>query len=222
MATELQKLMFSVSLADHVTGPAGKIRKTLGNVASSAKQAFTQIGVGSALMVGAGFGMQAMVAPALDMNRALGEVRSLGVTSDAIEELSDTALEFSANYGKSASEFVRSSYDIQSAIAGLSGTELSKFTRAGGVLAAATKADTGVITDYMGTMYGIFKESAQQMGKAQWVEQLTGQTALAVQMFKTDGQKMSAAFANLGASASAMQGATSQNRWRLWVRSRPP
>lgn len=204
MATELQKLMFSVSLADHVTGPAGQIRKTLGTVASSAKQAFTQIGIGSALMVGAGFGMQAMVAPALDMNRALGEVKSLGVTNDALQELSDTALEFSASYGKSAAEFVRSSYDIQSAIAGLTGTELSKFTQAGGILAAATKADTGTITDYMGTMYGIFKDSAQQMGKAQWVEQLTGQTALAVQMFKTDGQKMSAAFANLGASATAM------------------
>ena len=204
MASELQKLMFSVSLLDNVTGPAGKIRKQMDSTASSAKAAFSQIGMGAAAGVATGLALKSMLTPAIEMDRALGEVKSLGVTNDALQELSDTALQFSVDYGKSASDFVRSSYDIQSAIAGLTGTELSRFTRAGGVLAAATKADTGVITDYMGTMYGIFKDTAQQIGKAQWVEQLSGQTALAVQMFKTDGQKMSAAFANLGASAAAM------------------
>ena len=204
MASELQKLMFSVSLLDNVTGPAGKIRKQMDSTASSAKAAFSQIGMGAAAGVATGLALKSMLTPAIEMDRALGEVKSLGVTNDALQELSDTALEFSVAYGRSATDFVRSSYDIQSAIAGLTGSELSKFTRAGGVLAAATKADTGTITDYMGTMYGIFKDTARQMGKAEWVEQLTGQTALAVQMFKTDGQKMSAAFANLGASATAM------------------
>jgi hypothetical protein len=36
-------------------------------------------------------------------------------------------------------------------------------------LAKGTKADVGVITDYVGTMYGIFKNSADQMGKGEWV-----------------------------------------------------
>ena len=204
MASELQKLMFSVSLLDNVTGPAGKIRKQMDSTASSAKAAFSQIGMGAAAGVATGLALKSMLTPAIEMDRALGEVKSLGVTNDALQELSDTALDFSVAYGRSATDFVRSSYDIQSAIAGLTGTELSRFTRAGGVLAAATKADTGTITDYMGTMYGIFKDTAREIGKAQWVEQMSGQTALAVQMFKTDGQKMSASFANLGASATAM------------------
>ena len=56
----------------------------------------------------------------------------------------------------------------------------------------------------MGTMYGIFADDANAMGKAEWVEQLTGQTATAVQMFKTTGSEMAAGFSALGSSAAAM------------------
>ncbi|WP_029826701.1 phage tail tape measure protein, partial [Vibrio parahaemolyticus] len=70
--------------------------------------------------------------------------------------------------------------------------------------AAATKADTGTITNYVGTMYGIFQNSANEMGKADWVNMLGGQTAKAVQMFKTTGDQMSAAFTSVGASATSV------------------
>ena len=71
------------------------------------------------------------------------------------------------------------------------------------VLAAATKADAGTITNYMGTMYGIFKNQANAMGKSEWVEQLTGMTATAVQAFKTTGAEMSSAFTSIGAEATS-------------------
>ena len=201
--TQMQRLMFAISMADHVTGPAGKIKKTLNDTAESAKSAFTQIGFGAAGMIGAGAAMKSMLMPAIEMDRALGEVKSLGVVQSTLDKLSDSALEFSTKYGKSAAEFVSASYDVQSAIGGLSGDELAKFTSAGGVLAAATKSNTATITSYMGTMYGVFKKTADQMGKSQWVEQLAGQTASAVQMFKTTGDNMSAAFTSIGANATA-------------------
>ena len=200
---DLQRLMFSVSLLDHVTGPAGKIKKEMSAVADSSQAAFAQIGIGAAGVAGAGLALQSLLTPAIEMNRALGEVRSLGVAEDALKELSATALDFSVQYGKSAAEFVSASYDIQSAIAGLSGNELSTFTKAGGVLAAATKSNTATITNYMGTMYGVFKNTADAMGKSEWVEVLAGQTASAVQMFKTTGDQMSAAFTGIGANATA-------------------
>ncbi|WBA86528.1 phage tail tape measure protein [Endozoicomonas sp. GU-1] len=203
MSAELQRLMFSVSLLDQVTGPAGKIKKEMNSVAESSKAAFAQIGIGAAGIAGAGLAMQSLLMPAIEMDRALGEVRSLGVAESALNDLSETALAFSVQYGKSAAEFVSASYDIQSAIAGLSGQELSRFTQAGGVLAAATKSNTATITNYMGTMYGVFKNTADQMGKSQWVEVLAGQTATAVQMFKTTGDNMSAAFTSIGANATA-------------------
>jgi TP901 family phage tail tape measure protein len=201
MATKLEKLMFSIDLLDRVSGPAGRIKKTLGGVASAANDSFAKIGGGVAGVAAAGYTMQAMVAPANEFNMAIGEVRSLDVARGSLDALSDSAVKFSIKYGESASDFVKSSYDIQSAIAGLEGDDLARFTNASNVLAKGTKADAATITNYMGTMYGIFKGSADKMGKAEWVEQLTGQTATAVKMFKTTGAEMAGAFTSLGAEA---------------------
>ncbi|MFM5339082.1 phage tail tape measure protein, partial [Aeromonas enteropelogenes] len=44
---------------------------------------------------------------------------------------------------------------------------------------------------------------AKMMGKANWVEDLAGKTATAVQMFKTTGQGMADAFGAIGANATA-------------------
>ena len=98
---------------------------------------------------------------------------------------------------------MQSSYDIQSAIDGLSSADLSQFTLSSNVLAAATKADAATVTNYMGTMYGIFKTQANEMGKSEWVQQVTGMTATAVQAFKTTGAEMSAAFTSVGANATS-------------------
>ncbi|WP_236565157.1 phage tail tape measure protein [Aeromonas salmonicida] len=136
------------------------------------------------------------------MDRALGEVASLGIAEQALDKLGMTALTFSMDYGKSATDFVRASYEIQSAIAGLEGYELSTFTKASGVLAAATKADTGTITSFMGSMYSIFEKQANAIGRAQWVEDLAGKTATAVQIFKTTGKGMADAFEAIGAAGN--------------------
>jgi TP901 family phage tail tape measure protein len=203
MATQLEKLMFSIDLLDKVTGPAGKIQKTLGNVASEAQDSFSKITAGGAGMAAAGYALHSMAAPAQEFNMAIAEVRSLDVRESALDKLSDKAIKFSIEYGESATDFVKSSYDIQSAIAGLTGDELASFTNASNILAKGTKSDAATITNYMGTMYGIFETSAEKMGKAEWVEQLTGQTGMAVQMFKTTGTEMAGAFSSLGASAAA-------------------
>nr|WP_321399355.1 phage tail tape measure protein [uncultured Desulfobacter sp.] len=201
MATKLEKLMFSISLLDRVSGPAGRIKKTLGGLTSSASAGFAKIAAGGAGVAAAGYTLHSMVAPANEFNMAIGEVRSLDVVQGSLDALSDSAVAFSIKYGESATDFIRSSYDIQSAIAGLEGDDLAKFTNASNILAKGTKSDAATITDYMGTMYGIFKEGADSMGKAQWVEQLTGQTATAVKMFKTTGSEMAGAFTSLGAEA---------------------
>jgi len=198
MTVALQKLAFTVDLFDKVSGPAGKMQKSIQGVTDT----FSKVAAGAAGIAAAGYAVRALTAPAQEFNMAIGEVRSLDVAQDALDKLSDKAIAFSTKYGVSATDFVSSSYDIQSAIGGLKGSDLADFTYASGVLAKSTKADTATITSYMGTMYGIFQTSADKMGKAEWVQQLSGQTALAVNMFSTDGANMSAAFENLGAAAS--------------------
>lgn len=199
-----EPLRFTVGLIDQISKPLGNIQRQFGEMAKSYRDGTHTMVAGAAGVAGAGIALQQALQPAIDMDRALGEVKSLGVADTQLKDLAETALQFSVEYGKSASEFVAASYDIQSAIGGLAGNELSGFTRASGVLAAATKADTATITSYVGTMYGIFQNAATEMGKADWVNMLGGQTAKAVQMFKTTGAEMSAAFTSVGASATAV------------------
>ncbi|MBW5823424.1 phage tail tape measure protein, partial [Yersinia enterocolitica] len=152
---------------------------------------------------GVGAAIKGALQPAIEMDRALGEVKSLGVAEAGLRKLQHAAIDFTMEYGGAAEDFVRASYDIQSAIAGLTNNELASFTTASATVAAATKSSSQTITAYMGTLYGIFKDQADAMGKGNWVEQLAGQTATAVQMFKTTGDQMSAAFTTLGASAKS-------------------
>ncbi|EHQ2118088.1 phage tail tape measure protein [Salmonella enterica] len=202
MAAELD---FTLSLVDKLTKPLKQAQSAMTGFADKAEASFKRIGFGVAGLWGAAQGLKGIVDPARDMEGALAEVSSLDVANKTLDQLRKTSQNFAVDYGESASAFVRSAYDIQSAIAGLQGDELPKFTEASAVLAKATKSDTATITNYMGTMYGIFRNTAEKMGRTQWVEQIAGQTASAVQMFKTTGNEMSAAFTALGANAQAMK-----------------
>ncbi|EOD56757.1 MULTISPECIES: phage tail tape measure protein [Aeromonas] len=199
----MEKLMMQVALVDQVTKPLQGINSQIDKVSKAGRQGWSNMAMGATTLAAGGMAIQSALGPAIEMDRALGEVASLDVKKDVLGALGREALALSVKYGESATEIVRSSYDIQSAIAGLEGNELPAFTRASTTLAKATKADTATITNYMGTMYGIFEQQAKMMGKANWVEDLAGKTATAVQMFKTTGQGMADAFGAIGANATA-------------------
>lgn len=198
-----QPLMFTIGLIDQITKPIAKISNSLNGLSSDYQAGTMKMASGVAGIAASGYALQNALMPAIEMDRVLGEVKSLGVRESALKQLTDTSYQYALKYGKSATEFVSSSYDIQSAIAGLNDADLSAFTMSSNVLAAATKSDAATITNYMGTMYGIFKNQAETMGKSAWVEQITGMTAQSVQAFKTTGSEMSAAFTSLGADANS-------------------
>ncbi|MGW7679052.1 phage tail tape measure protein [Shewanella sp. S23-S33] len=228
-----QPLMFTVGLIDQITRPIAKISQGLSGLASNYQAGTMQMASGIGGIAASGYALQNALMPAIEMDRALGEVKSLGVQNDALKLLANNSYDYALKYGESSTDFVRSSYDIQSAIAGLNASDLSRFTMASNVLAKGTKADAATITSYMGTMYGIFKNDAMQMGEGAWVERLTGMTATAVQAFKTDGKKMADAFGALGASAglaplqeqmavlgtlqSTMQGGESATKYKAFL-----
>ncbi|ECL8477511.1 phage tail tape measure protein [Salmonella enterica] len=207
MAAELD---FTLSLVDKLTKPLKQAQSALTGFANKTEASFRRIGIGIAGLWGVGQGLKGMVNPARDMEAALAEVSSLDVSNKVLDQLRKTSQNFAIDYGESASAFVRSAYDIQSAISGLQGNELSRFTEVSNILAKATKSDAATITDYMGTMYGIFQNTADKMGRTKWVEQIAGQTAYAVKLFKTDGNKMAAAFSTIGANAQAMKVSTAE------------
>ncbi|MEE7625437.1 phage tail tape measure protein [Methylobacter sp. Wu8] len=202
--TALNNLLFKVSLLDAMSGPAKGMMSTMDRVTTKIQGGFNKIGYGAAGLTGAAYSLDSILQPAKEMQSALGEISSLGVGQQVLDGLNSRALKFSAQYGESAAEFVHASYDIQSAISGLAGNELAQFTNASAILAKGTKADMATVTDYVGTMYGIFQQNADAMGKADWINMMAGQTAVAVNIFKTTGQGMSEAFTTLGAGAQTM------------------
>ena len=203
MPSAKKRLQISIGLKDRFSGPLSKLRKRLygfNQSVTSAKERVLSGVVGGAAGIAT---LQAFINPAREVKLALREVASLDVEPKALQALRREALQFGADFGGSAPDIIRSAYDIQSAIAGLKGDELAKFTRISGIMAKGTKSDAATITNYVGTMYGIQKKMAAKMGKTAWLESLAGQFAQSVQQFKTTGSEMGAAFGALGAAAQS-------------------
>jgi TP901 family phage tail tape measure protein len=201
--SKLEKLMYSIGVVDKATGPVNKIMAKINQLSSQAGGAQDQMMRGFMGAAGGAMMLVGSLNPAIAANQALGEVSSLGVAESSLQQLNDTSINFTAKYGGNAADVISASYDIQSSIAGLTGEELSSFTNASAIMAKGTKSDASTATNYLGTMYGVYQDSATAMGKTQWVEQLAGQTATAVRMFKTNGNEMSSAFTSLGAGAQS-------------------
>lgn len=202
MTDKSARLAFILSLTDKVTAPLGKVKMGFSDLAEQSEKHIKTMGFGLAGITGAYVGITQSMEPALEMNRALGEVRSLNVAEDALNALNRKSLEFSVAYGENARDFVASAYHIEGAIKGLVGNQLATFTNASDVLAKATKSDADTMGSYVGTMYNLFKGQADAMGKGQWVETLAGQTATAVQLFRTSGEQIGEAFKAAGGLAS--------------------
>jgi len=203
MADRSARLDFILALTDKVTAPLGKVKMGFSELTEQSEKNIKTMGMGLAGVTGAFVGINESLQPALEMNRALGEVKSLGVAEDALSALNQKALEFSVNYGENARDFVASAYSIEGAIKGLTGSQLATFTNTSNLLAKATKSDAETMGAYVGTMYNLFKGQADVMGKGEWVEKLGGQTALAVQLFRTDGAQLKDAFKEVGSIATA-------------------
>jgi TP901 family phage tail tape measure protein len=203
MADRSARLDFILALTDKVTAPLGKVKMGFSELTERSEKNIKTMGMGLAGVTGGFVAINESLQPALEMNRALGEVKSLGVAEDALNALNQKSLEFSVAYGENARDFVASAYTIEGAIKGLAGSQLATFTNTSNLLAKATKSDADTMGQYVGTMYNLFKGQADAMGKTEWVEKLGGQTALAVQLFRTDGAQLKDAFKEVGSIATA-------------------
>ena len=143
----LKKLMFTIGVNDLVSGPIASISRNVESLKRHANGGFDAVRGGAFGLAGAGFAIKTFMAPVYDMQQALGEVKSLNVAEKELDTLTKKSLAFSVKFGESATDFVRSSYDIQSAIGGLVNGELAEFTNASNVLAKATKSDAATITN---------------------------------------------------------------------------
>ena len=169
--------MFTVGLIDRISGPAARATRSFDGLITTAKGGFEDMRSGAMGLAATGFLIYESLTPAIEMNRALSETRSIGIQETALKQLNNTALELSATYGLVAAEVVGSGSQLSKAIKGMTGDELSAFTSASAVLATTTKATMEETSLYITQMYERFKGAADAMGKTQWVERLVGQTS---------------------------------------------
>ena len=155
------------------------------------------IGIGVAGIVGAGVALKSALDPAIEFSRAINEVKAAGIGASGLEKVEQFALDFSSSFGIASNEVVNSVNEIARAIDGLTDDELISFSKGSNILAKATGSSVQEMGSYLSTMYGIFQQEADRMGKSKWVEMMAGQATLTANMFKSSGESLSQAFTNL-------------------------
>ncbi|CAE6928827.1 hypothetical protein ACOMICROBIO_GDFFDHBD_02463 [Vibrio sp. B1REV9] len=177
------QLMMQIGLQDYVTQPLKGIQRTVTQTADTSRQAWEQIGGGAAGLFAGGFAIKEALMPALEMDRALGGVKSLGVMDAELAVLKQSALSFSSEYGTSATDFVNHSALMVNAFGKMSGDTLAEVTASSSTLASAMKSDAETVSKYMKTVYGNYKTEADAMGKGQFSALIAGMTAEANNLY---------------------------------------
>ncbi|MEY0932913.1 phage tail tape measure protein [Providencia rettgeri] len=181
----MNSLDFTLSLIDNVTQPLKQAQSALSNFANESQKAFTQSAIGVAGLAGALFSLKGLLDPALQMNEALQTASLQGVDASAMKSVTQAAMKFSAQYGKSSVEFTQSALTIRKAIQGVADNELPYLTRVTNTTATALKSTADETTAYMGQMFSQFSTYANQVGKSQFAEELAGKALYMSQAFGT-------------------------------------
>lgn len=194
-------LEYLITLNDQISKPLRAIKGEFDRIGTTGRDSMAKIAAGAAGLVATGASLYGVLQPAIELNNELGKIKGLGESAEGLELLRKRALAFSNTWGESANEFVAASYDIKSAIDGLTTEELANFTELSAITGKATQTQGQIMTDYLGTMYSVMGAS-KEADKTKWAEKLLGQTAYTANRFKSDGAKIAEAFKTLGNQAT--------------------
>ncbi|WP_237043398.1 phage tail tape measure protein [Photobacterium kishitanii] len=184
-------LMFQVGLIDRISKPIAHIQRQFGDLGREYRSGTHTMIAGAAGVAGAGFALQAALMPAIEMDRALGEVKALGVADEALSAVAKEAMFFSAKYGQAAVDVVRHSETITNYMGQMPGHVLASVSRSSATLAMAMKSDADTVGVYMKTLYGNYQQQADAMGKDVWAAQVAGMTAEVKKLYGTNMDQLS-------------------------------
>lgn len=183
----MSELDFTLSLIDNITKPIRQVQSAVSSFARDSQVAFGKIAVGGAGLAGAFWSIKNILDPAIEMNDAMMTASLQGIDDGVMASVSKDALKFSAQYGKSSIDFVKSTTAISKAINNVAQQDLPLLTRITNTTAAALKSTPEEATQYMGQMFNQFERYANQVGQVQFAEELAGK---AVTMSKAFGVSM--------------------------------
>lgn len=183
----MSELDFTLSLIDNITKPIRQVQSAVSSFARDSQVAFGKIAVGGAGLAGAFWSIKNILDPAIEMNDAMMTASLQGIDDGVMANVAKDALKFSAQYGKSSIDFVKSTTAISKAINNVAQQDLPLLTRITNTTAAALKSTPEEATQYMGQMFNQFERYANQVGQVQFAEELAGK---AVTMSKAFGVSM--------------------------------
>ncbi|MEL4243343.1 phage tail tape measure protein [Shewanella xiamenensis] len=183
-----QPLMFTVGLIDQITKPIAKITQSLNGLASNYQAGTMQMASGIGGIAASGFALYQALQPALEIDKALGDARGVGVADSALKQITNTAMDFSLQFGKSSVEVINHATKLRGVLGEMPDHVLASATNSSAVLAMAMKTDADTISKYFKTLYGNYGGQANAMGQDKFIAQIAGMTAYAK---KTLGTEMS-------------------------------
>jgi len=138
------------------------------------------------------------------VEKSKGELRSLNLSKEEVNLISKKGQETSSVVaGSSTADFNVGAYAIKSAVASLSAESVADVTSSATIVAKATKSNVDTMSQLFGKGYGIYKKNLHaDMDDSKFGEKFGAMVVSAVQNFATDGNKMGAAIASAGESAS--------------------
>ncbi|MGI2173974.1 phage tail tape measure protein [Shewanella ulleungensis] len=183
-------LMFTVGLIDQITKPIAKISQQFNGLASNYQTGTMKMASGAAGVASAAMGLHAALMPAIEVDRALGDIKGLGVTDDALKAVTETAFEFSMQYGVAATEVLSHTEKLRAAMGDMPAEVMQSATQSSATLAAVMKSDADTVTKYFKTLNGNYQGQADAMGQGKFIQKITGMTAMAKQKFGTSMEDM--------------------------------
>ena len=162
-AAALQKLDFIVSLIDKVSGPAGKMMKTMDSVTTSVQSGFTKIGFGAAGLVGVGYAVDRLISKAVQFESVMADVNKTVdfATPDGLTKFGNDLLEMTKTLPLTAEGLGQIA--AAGGRLGLKAIELPDFVNVTAKMATAFDMQAEMAGDYAANLSNIYHIPIDQM-----------------------------------------------------------
>ncbi|AXR64508.1 phage tail tape measure protein [Leptospira mayottensis] len=199
------------SKLDEINDKWDAMRKKLGETNSDVVKmdgAISNMKMGGTL-IGAGLAVGSLamsfVNARMETSKLEGNLKSLGLTSKEVDNITKSAYSMSSGMGESTDSILSGVYDIKSAVNDLSGTELVGFTQSILDTTIATKGNFGELSKLFGMAYHQFKHLYSDMDNVRFGKNLANDIAWASNVYRADGNSIQQAMESIGSKAASLK-----------------
>lgn len=196
------QLSYLLNLKDNLSPNVKKAAQSFETLKAKGQAAIADIGFAFGGLMAAGAGIKSLVAPALEMDRAIGNAGLLGVGAEGMERLRKASNDLAMTIGGDALAIANTGIEVKRALNDIDDLELGQANAALHGLSGALNGNVNDAISYAAQMRAIFKKQADEQGVGAFIEDLVGKTEKAAEIFKGSLSDYSGALSSLGATAT--------------------